>query len=52
MALAQVPALATKSTDPKKMSASRVVRVQEVRMWKTPGLAKPRDKNNPGFLRI
>jgi hypothetical protein len=36
MALANVPAPAKKSTDPKKMSDSKVVRVQRVRMWKTP----------------
>jgi hypothetical protein len=50
MALAHVPAPATTSTDPKKMSASKVERVQGVRMWKTPAKAAPGHKY-PLFLK-
>jgi len=44
MTLTRVPAPAKKRTDPKKMVDSRVVRVQRVRMWKTPAQATPWDK--------
>ena len=41
MTLANVPAPAEKSTDPKKRTDSKVVRVQRVRMWITLAQALP-----------
>jgi len=41
---AQLPALARTNTNPKKISASVVDRVQGVRMWITLCLARPKGK--------
>ena len=52
MTLASVPAPAKKSTDPKKRTDSKVVRVQRVRMWITLAQAPPSETNIHGFLSI
>jgi len=52
MTLANVPAPAKKSTDPKKRTDSKVVRVQRVRMWITLAQAPPSETNIHGFLSI